>query len=355
MSFMPRSKDGSGSIYQRGNTWWVKVYIDGKPLRESSKSTKYEDAKRLRDKLLGQKHRGEISGGRPDKVTVGELLDDFLQYAKSNVRESTEYIYRKVTENSLRPFFATLKACKVTTDTLNEYRRSRISAGRSETTANRELALVRIAYRNGQKCTPPKVLMVPYFPMSKEDNVRQGFLRDEQYSALLDALPAELKPLFVTAYETGIRMGELLAIGWDQVDFESGSIVLQAGETKNGEGRIVPILAGDMHDLLNGAKQERDAKWPDCPWVFNRQGEQIKDFRATWANACERAGVPDLNFHDLRRTAVRNMRRAGVSQVVRMKISGHKTDSMERRYNIVDTDDITSAKALMEARSKAKD
>src|SRR5947209_16290473 len=114
---MANAKDGSGSIYQRGNVWWVKVYVDGKPQRESSGSEKYEDAKRLRDKLLGQKHRGEIHGGAPDKVTVGELLDDFLQYAKANVRESTRYIYEKVTENSLRPFFGTIKAQKVTTDT----------------------------------------------------------------------------------------------------------------------------------------------------------------------------------------------------------------------------------------------
>jgi len=123
---MPQSRDGSGSVYGRGNVWWVKVYVDGKPHRESSKSTKYGDAKRLRDKLLGQKLRGQISGGRPDRVTMGELLDDFLEYAKGNVRASTEYIYRKVTERNLRPFFDTLKPQKVTTETLHEYRRGRI-------------------------------------------------------------------------------------------------------------------------------------------------------------------------------------------------------------------------------------
>jgi integrase len=86
--------------------------------------------------------------------------------------------------------------------------------------------------------------------------------------------------------------------------------------------------------------------------VFNRQGEPIKDFRWAWEQACKRAGVPELNFHDLRRTAVRNMRRDGVPQVVPMKISGHKADLMERRYNIVDADDIKIAKALMQAGRK---
>ena len=86
--------------------------------------------------------------------------------------------------------------------------------------------------------------------------------------------------------------------------------------------------------------------------MFSRAGVAIKDFRISWEEACKKAGVPELKFHDLRRTAVRNMRRAGVPQVVRMKISGHKTDSMERRYNIVDVEDLSIAKHLMEAQSR---
>jgi len=186
--------------------------------------------------------------------------------------------------------------------------------------------------------------------MTPEDNVRTGFLADEQYAALLNELPSELKSLFVTAADTGIRKGELLAIRWDQVDFDHGLITLE--RTKNGHARAVPILAGDMEDLLRAAKAYRDENWPRCERVFSRDGKPICDFRAAWADACKRAGVPDLHFHDLRRTAVRNMRRAGVPQVVRMKISGHKTDSMERRYNIVDTEDLSIAKELMEARKR---
>jgi integrase len=101
---------------------------------------------------------------------------------------------------------------------------------------------------------------------------------------------------------------------------------------------------------LGASKGERDKKWPMSPWVFNRQGELIKDFRWAWDEACKRAKVDGLKFHDLRRTAVRNMRRAGIPQVVRMKISGHKTDSMERHYNIVDAEDLSMAKDLLERR-----
>jgi len=346
---MPRKTDGSGTLYQRGNIWWVKIRVDGRPVYESSKSSKKSDAIKLRDKLLARKARGELSGSSAEKALITELLDDVL---KSDIKSTTRYVWQKVIEKNIRPFFGNLKAQRLSTDLMDKYREKRKGQGRSDATVNRELSILRTAFHNARKRTPPKVLIVPYFPMVAETNIRKGFLSDEQYDRLRDELPAELKALFVTGYITGLRRGEITAIQWPQVDFEAGLITLEKFETKTGDPRTVPILDGDMRDLLTEAKTERDENWPDSPWVFNRQGERIIDFRWSWDEACERAGVPDLNFHDLRRTAVRNMRRAGIPQVIRMKISGHKTDSMERRYNIVDAEDLLMAKELLQNRRK---
>ena len=347
---MPRKSDGSGTIYLRGDIWWVKIRVDGRPVYESSKSTKKSEAIKLRDKMLAKKSRGELSGGSADRVLITELLDDVL---KSDVKPSTRYVWEKVIEKNIRPFFGKIKAQRLTTDLMDKYREKRKGEGRSDATANRELSILRTAFHNARKRTPPKVLVVPYFPIVAETNIRKGFLSDEQYDALRDELPDELKALFITGYITGLRRGEITAIQWPQVDFEAGLITLDKGETKNDDPRSVPILDGDMRDILVAAKKERDEKWPDSRWVFSRAGERIIDFRWAWDEACKRAGVPDLNFHDLRRTAVRNMRRAGIPQVIRMKISGHKTDSMERRYNIVDADDLNMARELLQNRRKA--
>jgi integrase len=347
---MPRKTDGSGTIYLRGDIWWVKIRVDGRPVYESSKSTKKTDAIKLRDKMLGKKSRGELSGGSADRVLVTELLDDVL---KSDIKASTRYVWEKVIEKNIRPFFGKLKAQRLTTDHMDKYREKRKGEGRCDATANRELSILRTAFHNARKRTPPKVLLVPYFPIVAETNIRKGFLSDEQHDKLRDELPSELKALFVTGYITGLRRGEITAIQWHQVDFEAALITLEKGETKNDEPRSVPILEGDMRDLLLSAKKERDEQWPQSPWVFSRRGERIVDFRWAWDEACKRAGVPDLNFHDLRRTAVRNMRRAGIPQVIRMKISGHKTDSMERRYNIVDSDDLNMARELLQNRRKS--
>jgi integrase len=115
-----------------------------------------------------------------------------------------------------------MRAQRLSTAKMEEYRAKRKAEGRTDATANRELSILRTAFHNARKRTPPKVNIVPYFPMVAETTVRKGFLSDEQYEALRDALPQELKALFVTAYITGIRRGELTAIQWAMANVSTG-------------------------------------------------------------------------------------------------------------------------------------
>lgn len=347
---MARGSYGAGTLFKRGQVWYVSFWVDGKQFQKSTGCKSIQDAKKFRDELLGKKAGGQIavSAGH---VTCGELLDDLLaHYEAGRARGETARVFRWCIDANVRPFFGEMKAAAVTTQKLKQYREKRKANGVKEATCNRELSILRIAFNLGRKCTPPKVAFVPYFPMVHEDNARQGFLNDEQYVKVRDALPDYVKPLFVTAYYTGVRLGELLAWRWDQVDWKQSFVTLLASETKSGHSRAVPILDGDMRTWLEWSLKESDGS----PFVFHRYGEPIKSFRRVWMNACAEAGVPDLKFHDLRRTAVRNMRRAGVPQVVRMRISGHRTNSMERRYNIVDIEDISAAREMMQNRGKDK-
>ncbi len=341
---MAKTSYGAGTIFKRGKIWYVSFWADGRQVQKSCGSERRQDAVLLRDQLLGKKARGETPDSIAAKVTCGELLDDLLEYAGDNIKSTTARVWKLVIEATIRPFFGHLRAAKLTTEKMKEFRKKRSDEGRSVSTSNRELSILRTALNRGRKCTPPKVLTIPYFPMVAETNVRQGFLTDEEYAKLRDALPEYLRPLFVTAYFTGVRLGELLSIEWRQVDWEQGFITLESERTKSGHARVVPILEGDMEAWLRWSQENSDG----CERVFHHDGIALKEFRRSWQKACEAAEVPTLKFHDLRRTAVRNMRRAGVAQVVRMRISGHRTDSMERRYNIVDIDDIKSAKVLMQ-------
>src|SRR5262249_49118008 len=147
--------------------------------------------------------------------------------------------------------------------------------------------------------------------------------------------------LFVRfAYLTGWRRGEIAGLTWRQVDFVAGVVRLEPGTTKNGEGRSFPFRSFPQLAALFRRQKERTTEFERAdgrivPWVFHRRGKPIADIRGAWVNACAAAGVHGRLFHDLRRTAVRNLERAGVSRSVAMKLTWHLTETVYRRYAIV--------------------
>jgi integrase len=185
--------------------------------------------------------------------------------------------------------------------------------------------------------------------MLTEDNVRSGFLDDAGYLRLRRELPDYLRPIFVVAYHVGNRIGELRKLIWTQVDFANDQILLKPGTTKNKRGRALPIY-GDMRELLRMERDIRDTQFPKCSHVFHHHGHPIVDYRKAWASACKRADVPGLLFHDLRRSAIRNMRLAGIPENVAMEISGHRSRSVFDRYSIVGGREIRDAAEKMEER-----
>jgi integrase len=346
---------GGGTIRKRGRIWWVQVCVDGQVTRQSSRSEKYEDAVRLRNKLLGQKVRGEL-GGRIVRPTVNGLLDYFLKCLKVRVRPATFKIQKLVLDARLRSYFGNMKGDAITSQRLLTYREQRAEEGAKASTINRELSLLRNCLRTAAHAAPALLNpeCIPRFPITNEDAfARQGFLEDAQFDRLRSELPEYLEPLAVVAYNTGIRKGELLKVEWEQVDFSSKVVRLYRGATKTGDPRTVPMI-GNMEQVLLKARTERDQYWPDCPWVFNRLGDRLKDFRGAWESACDRAGINGLLFHDLRRSGARNLSRAGVPERTIMAITGHKTRAMFDRYNIVSESDLADAADKMKTFRETK-
>jgi integrase len=137
------------------------------------------------------------------------------------------------------------------------------------------------------------------------------------------------------------------------VDRTHGRIVLRREHSKNGEPRVLPLV-DELAALVERRWTAGEYRAPDgttglSPVVFHQDGHPIGEFRKTWAAACRAAGVAGTLFHDLRRSAVRNMDRAGVSQSVAMALSGHETASVYRCYRIVAEDDLRQALARMQA------
>jgi integrase len=182
-----------------------------------------------------------------------------------------------------------------------------------------------------------KLAAIPRLRHRSERNARQGFFESGEFEAVVAALPEPLKDLARFAFLTGWRRGEIIGLRWANVDRDGG--VIRPGDSKNGRGRVL-ALDGDLRALVERRVKAR-ALVTDL--VFHVGGEPIVDFRKSWASACKAAGVAGRLFHDLGRTAIRNMVRAGVREGVAMAISGHRTRSVFDRYNIVNEADLRDA------------
>ncbi len=342
-----------GMLYKRGNVYWIKYYRNGVPMRESSGSDKEGVAKSLLRTREGDIERGLPVSPRTQRVTFDELAADVLNDYQANGRRSLRNV-KRIFKLHLTPFFEGRRAPSITTTDVRRFIVQRQEAEAANAEINRELSALKRAFNLGVQAG--KLMHKPYIPMLKERNVRTGFFEPEQFSMVRGLLPPPLQAVVTFAYITGWRIpSEVLALHWRQVDFAAGTVRLDAGTTKNDEGRVFPFTS-DLRILLEAQREHTRAvereKGIICPWVFHRKGVPIRDFYGAWDAACDNAGTPGRIPHDFRRTAVRNLVRAGIAERVAMTMTGHKTRSVFERYNIVSEGDLADAARKLDEAAK---
>jgi integrase len=328
---------GMGRVFKRktSDAWWIAYYHRGKEIRESSGSKNKTDAHRLLRKRLGEIGRGKLVGPIEERVTFEELAADYLTDYEIKQRRSLRWAKGRVA--NLRRYFGLDRAIDITAPRIRAYAQARLEEGATPATVNRDLAALGRMFTLGVQAG--RLSGRPHIPKLREAGPRQGFMEYAEYRAIREHLPPDYQDVLDFGYHSGWRKGEILRLEWRDVDRDASVIRLRPELSKNYEGRVLP-LSEPLRSMIERRWRFRSFR---CPLVFQKDERPVGDWRKTWKRACKAAGLPGKLFHDLRRTVVRNLIRAGVPERVAMSVTGHKTRSVFDRYNIVSEADLKQA------------
>ncbi|MBI3671012.1 MAG: tyrosine-type recombinase/integrase [Acidobacteria bacterium] len=353
---------GTGSLIKiKGCRYWYAQFYDanGRQRRVSTRTEVKQEAQAILRNLLTDKDRGVTFVGDLKKVRYGDLRQALIQNYIERGNKSLQVLANGEETiwglKALDDFFEYkgpdapgVPVTRMTTDAAREFVRKRQAEGAANGTINGSLACLRRMLRIAHE--DRKIQVVPKIRLLKAGTARKGFLPRDRFEELLAALPDTLKPLVTFLYYCGVRLGEALQIQWAQVDLQAGLIRLEDEQTKTGEPRTVPLP-----DALIRMLEQTE---PKVGTVFDST-----NLRKSWQTACAAVGLGTLEevegsydkryngliIHDLRRSAIRNLIAAGVSEKVAMTISGHKTRAVFDRYNIVDAADVVKAMRRVES------
>lgn len=342
---------GDGRIYPRDGKphLWVAICVNGKERRFSAHTTDSQIAEKFLRNKLKEAHAEELGLQKmlmpsQTKVKVEQLFDALeADYKIRGIlsKQNASHLKRA------RADFGEYKANTLTAEMVDAYVAARLNEKEppAVATINRCLQMLiqafRLAHERGV------VREVPNFrKLSEAGNEREGFVEPDQLITIVNNLPADLRPFVRWLGACGMRCGEAQKLTWAMV--QGDALVIPGPICKNKKPRTLPLV-GELADIILHARSRRRIEREDgttamCELIFHREGgSPIGDFRKAWASATKKAGLAGIIPHDLRRSAIRSLRRAGIDEKTAMSVSGHKTASVFKRYAIVTDADVRQA------------
>jgi integrase len=326
---------GQGRIYQRKGIFFVAYSDRGREYRESTRSRDIEDAKRLLTERLALCAPPPVSNPL-GRVPFDDLCRLYLDEYRVRQFRTPDTAGGRV--KNLRAFFDQIPAEAITTAHVRQYQAARRRDGAAAATTNRETAALKKMFRLA--VAAGRLTTVPWFRECLPENPpRQGFFEHAEYLAVRAHLPPPFQDVLDSAYYSGWRHREITELTWTEIDAHGGVIRLHPARSKTRRGRVLPI-SPPLQAVLERRAARRQ---PDDILVFKKDGIPRRAWLKAWPEACRRAGVPGRRLHDCRRTAARNLIRAGVPERVAMMVLGHATRAIFDRYNIVNERDLAEA------------
>lgn len=327
--------------------WWLADFVDSAGKRHREKVSRDEaEAREMLALLEGQAIRERYLDLRPLKrVRFGEYAEIFLDRAKNDVGSWKRYA---ASLGSLKPLFGNSNLTSIDAESIERFKQARVKDV-AQATVNRDLQCLRrmfnLAIAWGYARENP-VRLVKFF---REKNACLRYLTREEFARLISLCPEPLRPVVTVAVNTGLRLGELLALLWRDVDLENGFV--SVNDPKNATPRKVPINSTAHASLLGLRQFTKGLK------VFtDSAGDPFKSRTVEWQfrRSLDQAGIQDFRFHDLRHTCASWLAMAGVPILTIKEILGHKDIRMTVRYAHLAPDQRVDAVKRLDAFVQAR-
>ncbi|UCC39349.1 MAG: tyrosine-type recombinase/integrase [Candidatus Aminicenantes bacterium] len=310
------------AVRKHGKYYQIDYYVGRRRIREILKgvTTKREAEEIERERLRNS--TGPIEYKRFEGLARWFLTHPDKQSKKTLDRDLQRF------GKHLLPYFGHCKPHDINSSMVDDYKVRRQRQFAANATINRELALLKSIFRFALK--KGKVSRVPQIDLLPEDNVRQRFVTEEEIQKILPFLSGDVLPIVVIAYHTAMRLGEILGLCWKNIDLKRRLFLFETEKSKARKQRAVAL-----HPEIIKMFQSMPRGFGETP-VFNLKRDRVE---RAWQKACRKAGVKDAWIHDFRRTrATIWHKEEGLPQDLIMHMTGHRTDSMFRRYQIVSTE-----------------
>ncbi|GMT42452.1 MAG: integrase [bacterium] len=318
-------------IYKRGRTYWIRYAgFDGLVVRESTGSSKFRNAEALflKRKQTVREGKQPETARRSPYHTFRQLAVEYLKWAKIQKSfPSKKYIVARLVLS-----FGELRLRQFTTMLLEQHQAAMLKH-RKPATVNRYVATLHHMFTKAvewEMANDETLKRLRKVKLLKENNRRLRYLSNVECNELINASDRHLRPIVITALNTGMRKSEILNLAWSRVDLKHGFILLE--DTKNGERREIPINR-TLKEVLHGIPR-RIGSDGENPHVFinPNTGGPYTEVKKSFASASRRAGIKDFRFHDMRHTFASHLVMAGVDITTVKELLGHKTIAMTLRY-----------------------
>lgn len=340
------SQNTPGAVKTESSNWYLFGRdLTGKQIRKATGTSDYAEAEQQAKRLEVDLSRGAATADNLKSLRYEDLREDY-------VLENPD----RTKSHQLKLIDTYFKSIKVPAfeNHIKRFIKERRAAGISDSTIKRNLrplvAMTNLAAKRG------RIPRAPYFPELKDGEPREGFIEADVFTKLRDALACHLQPLMTFCYYTGWRIGAARQITWGMVNRpECTEISIPGRITKTKKPQTLPLVGplGEVSALLKKMFKEKSEDGSirlrtDSDLLFD-----ATNLRKEWNKAVAAVGLgtydeekgtrTGLTIHDFRRSAARNLRKAGVDEATAMKVTGHKTNSMFKRYAITSDDDTKEA------------